>query len=713
MSSNMVPSSTEGSDVNAGGGVGEDTKPEGSVSEDSDALLLDVTVEKIALIFRQRKLLSRLQTAIPGDIYIPLNKERHEIRLLSLAAAKGRLNPLRGELVTVSLDEKPTFLALSYCWKPGQNDAIIEDSVIDSVPDRSIELCCGGNTMKLSLQRSLDGILRALRRRHGPITIFVDALCINQKDVPEKNIQVPLMSLIYRNASQVLAFLDQGQQVMTEFSGIDFIRSVTKPPFRHLHPDSEMPLPRSLVNVETMVKFKNFLTLSWWNRIWTAQEAILADDLIILHNGRRIPFHQLLKFALIFSHHFTECCKDSRVLSHMLIEDHIQQLLQNITQFGIIAAEKSLDFFNAVTHFRHREATNVLDKVYGLIGLSTSPPSDFVDYNLSVAECYTNFALKWIEHSGTLDVFAHLYNPEDRQRETRWMWPHVDRRADLPSWVPDWTLTFKSTAQRELGARVVTTYCHTASKATKAVIRYSSPGIIWAKGVVFDDVAAVGEAWDDSRYFVAPHIVLGWAELAQAPVFRKLDGVDDQDAEVKRRINMFRNTLSCGIMPNPSSEEPISRPLGQSAVYGALNTGEDFEYILFRMWFSLSLPGHQEVATLAAESTNSSIAPEDFYRILKSKVLPYWNTVAQVTLGRRFVLTKYGTMGFVPKEAAVGDNICILCGGKMAYVYRPGVPHNSLLGDAFVFGAMDGEIVDFALRNRSPDLSPYRWVRFR
>ncbi|PMD14751.1 hypothetical protein NA56DRAFT_754598 [Hyaloscypha hepaticicola] len=99
-------------------------------------------------------------------------------------------------------------------------------------------------------------------------------------------------------------------------------------------------------------------------------------------------------------------------------------------------------------------------------------------------------------------------------------------------------------------------------------------------------------------------------------------------------------------------------------------------------------------------------------RLLKFKVLPYWNLVAQATLGRRFILTKNGSMGFAPKEAAIGDRICILCGGKTPYVFRPGSPQNILLGDAFVFGAMNGEVIDFGLAHRDPLESLYYWIRF-
>ncbi len=52
----------------------------------------------------------------------------------------------------------------------------------------------------------------------GPITLWVDAICINQDDSDEKSAQVAIMSVIYRMAEDVLIFLgeaaDGSDQIM-------------------------------------------------------------------------------------------------------------------------------------------------------------------------------------------------------------------------------------------------------------------------------------------------------------------------------------------------------------------------------------------------------------------------------------------------------------------------------------------------------------------
>jgi hypothetical protein len=57
---------------------------------------------------------------------------------------------------------------------------------------------------------NLDHALRRLRRRLGPRWLWADAMCIDQKNDREKEVQIPLMVEIYRGAKRVLAWLHDG-----------------------------------------------------------------------------------------------------------------------------------------------------------------------------------------------------------------------------------------------------------------------------------------------------------------------------------------------------------------------------------------------------------------------------------------------------------------------------------------------------------------------
>ncbi|KAK2048435.1 hypothetical protein LZ31DRAFT_448188, partial [Colletotrichum somersetense] len=113
--------------------------------------------------------------------YSPLTLNR-EIRLLKLHAGEG-LKELSGELVNATLDETPPFTAISYAWGAPQ-------------PRKAI-LCSG---LEMDIGPSLHSALLHLRDPADDTLLWVDALCINQKDVPELNQQVRMMGDIYAAA---------------------------------------------------------------------------------------------------------------------------------------------------------------------------------------------------------------------------------------------------------------------------------------------------------------------------------------------------------------------------------------------------------------------------------------------------------------------------------------------------------------------------------
>ncbi len=73
---------------------------------------------------------------------------------------------------------------------------------------------------------NLKAALRALRQRKKVRVLWVDAVCINQADIPEKNVQVPLMSRLYSGADSVIVWLGASNP------NIELFVSWARPSFR-------------------------------------------------------------------------------------------------------------------------------------------------------------------------------------------------------------------------------------------------------------------------------------------------------------------------------------------------------------------------------------------------------------------------------------------------------------------------------------------------
>jgi hypothetical protein len=126
----------------------------------------------------------------------PLNYAHRSIRVLDLEPARSlSLSTagvrLRGSLRVVSLAESPRFTALSYVW--GSNLFGTHAIRCDGVDLPITKNCCDA--------------LKALRNRWSVVTIWVDAICINQNNEAEKSRQILLMGEIYSWAERVYIWL--------------------------------------------------------------------------------------------------------------------------------------------------------------------------------------------------------------------------------------------------------------------------------------------------------------------------------------------------------------------------------------------------------------------------------------------------------------------------------------------------------------------------
>lgn len=127
----------------------------------------------------------------------PLPPHSRSIRILDLIHPRNKsteTGELHGSLRVVSLAESPRFSALSYVW--GQDTSL----------DRTIR--CGDH--KIPITENCYDALKALEEQFGTVSIWVDAICINQGNESERSDQITLMEEIYSWAETVYIWLGKG-----------------------------------------------------------------------------------------------------------------------------------------------------------------------------------------------------------------------------------------------------------------------------------------------------------------------------------------------------------------------------------------------------------------------------------------------------------------------------------------------------------------------
>ncbi|KAI8626020.1 heterokaryon incompatibility protein-domain-containing protein [Xylariaceae sp. FL1651] len=96
--------------------------------------------------------------------------------------------PLIGRLRVVRLVDSPKFAALSYVWGGYSSREDVLTIQLSDIEDPQAQL---------SITFSCQNALRLLRRKIGAITVWVDAICMDQQNEYEKNWQILLMGEIY------------------------------------------------------------------------------------------------------------------------------------------------------------------------------------------------------------------------------------------------------------------------------------------------------------------------------------------------------------------------------------------------------------------------------------------------------------------------------------------------------------------------------------
>jgi hypothetical protein len=101
---------------------------------------------------------------------------------------------LQCTLEEVTLDDDPQYEALSYVW--GAHD-----------PDGNTNILCHGQ--RLTVTPNCCAALHRLRMKDTVRRLWIDAICIDQTSVKEKNHQVPLMGDVYQKSSDVILWLGE------------------------------------------------------------------------------------------------------------------------------------------------------------------------------------------------------------------------------------------------------------------------------------------------------------------------------------------------------------------------------------------------------------------------------------------------------------------------------------------------------------------------
>ncbi|EMR87688.1 putative het domain protein [Botrytis cinerea BcDW1] len=244
------------------------------------------------------------------------------------------------------------YQALSYVWGISET---FQSVIIDEKP--------------LLVTANLHAALLQLRDRTFERIIWVDAICINQKDEEEKSHQIGLMAKIFGLADRVIVYL--GEAADDSDQALKIIRGV----------EDEIMDPSS--SKENEKQILELLERPWFQRIWVLQEVGLARRILIMCGSARI-------------NGYTFCSGIGKL--RFLDEDYLglQSLVRPtiyLIRGAIFRPEYTFDLLSDISlgelmdMYHSHKATIRHDKVYALLSMSSD--------GLNSADLLPDYKLPW------------------------------------------------------------------------------------------------------------------------------------------------------------------------------------------------------------------------------------------------------------------------------------------------------------------------------
>lgn len=589
--------------------------------------------------------------------YQPLSNAEHEIRLLrvvndsSKIGAVQNLSTMKFQMTHVSLDNPPSYIALSYSW--GVPD-LIHEIIIDDQKARVTK----------NLARLLVTFFAATKKASSElwevgesVYVWIDALCINQKDTPERNTQVRLMGDIYSKAKGVVGYIGEcesgdplsGLVAMACMAGLkDVMNPITGRLLQEV-PDN------------AAVALRELWCQEWYMRSWVVQEMVLGRKVICLYGDQSdsicvglSQLGNLVDRGQSQTFHHREYKKFFDVKSGHLQTSRIQQF----DSWRRLRDEREQDVELNAVYLLHRtrltNCTDPRDKIYSLLALL--PEADRkvvkVDYsvNNTVQTVYTDFAQHLVRSGQGMKLLYHAGTSR--------------KIPGLPTWVPDWSF--------EPRARLDDTIYHTTGMldALPASITLSEDGT---------RISLDALIWDMVDYV---HHPLSHPEpdgpFTGVQGFDLLSILEHSIYTICEKLKAKNGRYPC----NADLNDIIWKTLVADRGWGTRRAGpeEQKAYDAFLETCPRGDPG-----------THIGLLRKQEY---EERCFALWLLGKQAQSGRVLASTRRGDIAVLPSDARIGDLVVAIPCASLPFVIRLCEDGDfELVGTCYVYGHMDGFIL--------------------
>jgi hypothetical protein len=618
------------------------------------------------------------------------------------------------------------YKALSYSWG---NGAMSGSIVVLPAEDSGDSV---GEPSALAITESLHTALLHLRDARTSVWLWIDQVCINQRDDDEKGEQVRLMGPIYTKADQVLVWLGPAELVLVwgdpEAHGSDALMEAwqtvgqeardfgmesyyTKERWpllsriiHNIDPDDPktaqfqtlmMSGAERLAPLVTHQALRHWFARSWFRRAWTVQEFCLCANTAFVCGTKTVEV-ELVMLAILVLQYSAGQMMDTLYARAGVPLDLLDEVSQEPTArlFSCRQRRRKLDrgeegatgdqlhaLLRKLYVGRNTQAKFHRDRVFSLLGLAVDTRA------LAIVPDYTNAGEAPVEgrmltraaramitnpSTGRIDILCYSQFPKA-----------ADLADDLPSWVPDWRGNLRPSFYT-IQEAIDTHLFHACGPETDVQPLPIAPSgmphsAVGLAGYVVDTVStiAAGDAWDDMS---------SWDTARYVRFFAQVDAVLDHSlaisstssisqrpppfypSDARRREARWR--LPIGDLFWTSGGARMRRPPSDSS-------GETKTEITEaeRQWAQCvaNVRFFDECEKLGpGPEVNRRFEEWDWAgKRQRGELGEEYRESMKYMMGKKPFCTAEGYPGMGPAGVREGDVVVVFCGGRIPFVLRP------------------------------------------
>ncbi|KAL7973274.1 heterokaryon incompatibility domain-containing protein [Trichoderma sp. SZMC 28014] len=564
------------------------------------------------------------------------NLEDNHFRLLRIYPG-AKNDQLQGLIFTWPLNKQIKYNALSYVWGK----------------ESQLTLTLFTVEGHIRVPQSTHEALKRVRREEDAITVWIDAICINQEDSQEKARQIPLLPEIFQNARSTIALvaLDNESHAAVTFLRHIYTEYSSQPVEQQSWPKDVPHLPSPWR--ERLVppngdpiweQLAAFFNRPWFRRAWIVQEVIVSRNLEVVCGEKLIPWKVI------------EQAMD-------IINDNVDPAIVNmaaLNPFRQLSDHRAWEhkqyrwcLFHLLESYRHVQSTLMRDRFFALIGLASDANiQEFEpDYNkkTQLEDIVCRLAKVFVEQGRGI---ALLHRAGLDTKPSR-----------FPSWVPNWTVPKQSGLygfRRSRGVKF------NASRGESEQLEcQSDKRTLAADGYIFDSIKKMGTKT------------------------MSIKSLDDFFCEIDTMIENLDPSIPDTEQARIKWQVPIAGALEPKIAIRNVNLEGSYQQLRKALELIRDKSTKEQDEMLQAIQKNQE-AKDIWY-----ETRAYTSLLIDDLEGWKFIITQRNYCGLAPSRTECGDQVSIICGGTVPFLIRGDEATGfRLVGEIYVDGMMHGKALD-------------------